>query len=103
MCILSLIDIGYNIAPAVVSSMLSSEPFNELQEMSYINLQPTSSLTYTNDENARIETVKDTFLQTSKMLTTSISDLQVINLISINKFTIVKCILDLSNLLIIGS
>jgi len=78
-----LIDNGYNIAPAVANSMKSSEPIRELQEMSYINLQPPNTLTSTKyaNENLNIDTVKDTLTQTSKILTSSISDLQVINLL----------------------
>jgi len=80
----SLIDNGYNIAPAVASSILSFEPaVNELQEISYINLQPPNALTCTKyaDKNLNIDTVKDTLIQTSKIQTSSISDLQVIYLL----------------------
>jgi len=79
-----LIDNGYNIAPAVASSMIScSKPINELQEISYINLQPSDPLTCTNtdENNLNITTVKDTLIQTSNILTSTISDLQVINLL----------------------
>jgi len=78
-----LIDNGYNIAPAVASSVISSEPIRELQEMSYINLQLPNALTCTKyaNENLNIDTEKDTLIQTSKILTSSFSDLQVINLL----------------------
>jgi len=78
-----LIDNGYNIAPAVASSMISSEPIRELQEIPYINLQPPNASTSTKyaNENLNIDTMKDTLIQTSKILTSSISDLQVLNLL----------------------
>lgn len=65
-----MIDNGYNIAPAVA---------NQEQEKSYINLQPSYSLTSTNadENNLNINTVKET----SNILTSSFSDLQVINLL----------------------
>lgn len=64
-----------------MASNISSEPIGELQEMSYIDLQPPNALTCTKyaNENLNIATVKNTLIQTSKILTSSISDLQVIN------------------------
>lgn len=75
-----MIDNGYSIAPAVANSMIScSKSINELQEKSYINLQPSNSLTSTNayENNLNITTVKET----SNILASSFSDLQVINLL----------------------
>lgn len=84
-----MIDIGYNIAPAIASSVPSCEPSDELQENSYINLQPPTSLTFSNaNDNVNIDMTKKNFFQTAKIQNTSISDMQVIHFFNYSPYNL---------------